>query len=165
MLVSIHIRIGQAVPRSGFAGQTQPQPGAHQAEGRVAEFFLRHLALVIGRQQVAVHLAAVQVGSILHGQRHRFHRRIAHMVVQMEVRNGPAVGGEIPLEAPFSTEDLLHQHGMAAAGLAIGTVVRAHEALHTCFCGQRFKGGQVGFPKVAGRCLRVELMAQASGPE
>ena len=79
----------------------------------------------------------------------------------MEVRNGPAVGGEIPLEAPFAPEDLLHQHGMAAAGLAIGTVVRAHEALHTCFCGQRFKGGQVGFPKVAGRCLRVELMAQA----
>ena len=50
---------------------------------------------------------------------------------------------------------------MSAAGLPVGAVVRAHKALHAGLRSQRFKGGQIGFPQIPRRYLRVELVAQA----
>ena len=79
----------------------------------------------------------------------------------MEVPDGPAVGGEVALEAPLAPQELHHQRLTAAAGLAVGAVVCAHDGLHLRVLHQGLEGGEVGFLHVLGGSHGVELMPEA----
>ena len=60
------------------------------------------------------------------------------------------------LEAPLAPKELHHQRLAAAAGLAVGAVVCAHDGLHLRVLHQGLKGGKVGFLHVLGGSGGVE---------
>ena len=68
------------------------------------------------------------------------------------------------LEAPFFPQGVGQQGLAAAAGLAVGAVVGAHDGLDPGLPDQILEGGQVGLLHVLRACDGVELMAQRLRP-
>ena len=80
-------------------------------------------------------------------------------MVQVEIRNGPAVGSKVSVKFPFPAQKIDHQRLGSAAWFPVGAVVRAHETLHPCIR-QLLKSRQVGFFHILFTCNRIKFMPQ-----
>ena len=77
-----------------------------------------------------------------------------------EVVDGPAVAHHQSLVAPLVAQNLLQQSVVAAAGLAVPSLVGTHHLGHVSLLHECLEGRQIGLPEVAGgQVLHVELMA------
>ena len=73
----------------------------------------------------------------------------------VKIGNGPAVGKDNSLVAPFAAQYGVYQVVTSAAGLSAEAVVGNHDLLYIGFGNQVFEGGKVGFAKVPFAYFRV----------
>ena len=159
VLVGVAVGVGDGVVLAVVGEQAQHNAAGEHALAAAGDVLLGHQTLLIGLHHVQVGVAAVHVAAHFEGQGGGFGSGAGHEMPGVEIADGPAVGGHMPLEGPLIAQNI-HQQGLGAAGsLAVDAVVRAHDALHLGFLDCRFKGGQVGFLHVLRAGDRVKLMA------
>ncbi len=157
--------IGYPGVRDALRGIEFPEPEAGGEEAFDSSVDLRFgdqpLAHRLG--QGAVLLAAAEVAAGYDGAgrcgRHPRH----HFVAVEDIRDGPAVGDDIAVEAPLPAQDRGHQQGAAAAGFALVAVIGAHDRLGSSLAYAHLKGGEVGFAQVAFAGDGVEAVALRLG--
>ena len=81
-------------------------------------------------------------------------------MVLVEILDRPAIADHIAGKAPFLAQDLLEQRGTAAARLAVGAVVRAHDRPRAGFLHAGLERRQVGLAQIAGADNGIETVAQ-----
>ena len=86
------------------------------------------------------------------------------MPAGQEIANGTTIAGDESVESPFIAQYLLFVTSLRAAGLAVDTLIGAHNLGHLSLLHQCLEGGEISLPEVAlGQVLHVELMAVPLG--
>ena len=86
---------------------TQTHAGHIQAGQALVNLLFGKLALGNGLLKVNVEVTAVQVAAVVNGQCDGLHRAVRDHVAGVEVLDGPAVGGNVAVEMPLVTQDIL----------------------------------------------------------
>ena len=82
----------------------------------------------------------------------------------MEISNRPAVRYIMSLEIPLSTKNVTDQRRATAAGLAVCSVIGAHNGFHAGFLHAGFKSGQIGFIHILFACFGIKFVTHALRP-
>ena len=156
MLVGIVLGIINAVPLAVICKHTEEESGCEQMLGGSGDLLLRHQTFLVCLQKVQIGHAAVQVAPVFEGQRSRFGCCVRHMVVLMEIADGPAVAGDVAVKLPLSPKDIHQKRFGTAGGLTVDAIVGAHHGFHLTLRDRGFKGGQIGLIHILGRSLGIK---------
>ena len=161
MGITFHGGIGDSIVFRTFTiHDAQKVAGREQVHCRLSDVLLRDEFLIISAHQALVGVAAVEVTAHLQGEGCGFSGSLGYMMARVEVPDGPAVGDDVALKLPLSAKRIAQQRFAAAAGLAVGAVVGAHDSLDLCLLYQVFKSGKIGFLQIFLGGDGIELMPQ-----
>ena len=160
--------VGCGGPFDGFVGVEVAEAEAcgEQSLEAAVDVGFGQLAAAYGFGQVAVVLAALNVGAGAHGLGRGRDGVGRHFMAsgRVEVPHGPAVAGDEAVESPQVAQQVLLVASVAAARLTVDALVGAHHFGHVGFLDERLERRQIGLPQVTLRqLLDVERVAVPFG--
>ena len=98
---AFHHGVGDLIVFAALAHDAQHVAGGEQAHGAFPDGFFLHFARHHGGHQLFIGAAAVQIAARVDGHSGGIHGVVGDVMELVEIGDGPAVGNEVALKAPF----------------------------------------------------------------
>ena len=164
VLRALHHIVGQVVVGAVLVEHAQPEPGLKQPLHAGGDGLLGDQVQGHGGLQPLVGVPAVEGAAVVHRQGGALRLVLRHVVLPVDVADGPAVRDHIPLKAEHPVEDVLEQGLAAAGGLPVDPVVGPHHRGGAGVVDAVPEGPQIRLEQVFLPHLGVEAVAQALRP-
>ena len=143
-----------------FSQSTQQEPGSKQSHTGAGNIFLTDPSQFKSMHDMLISTATVEITSGLQCLGDRIHRSFGDVVIFMKIADCPAVRDKMSFKSPLSTQ-FFHQKITGTAGLAVRTVVSAHNSLYAGLFHQCPESRQVGFFHILQRSLGVKAVPES----
>ena len=164
MLRALHHIVGQGVVGAVLVEHAQPEPGLEQPLHAGGDGLLGDQVQGHGGLQPLVGVPAVEGAAVVHRQGGALRLVLRHVVLPVDVADGPAVRDHIPLKSEYPVEDVLEQGLAAAGGLPVDPVVGPHHRGGIGVVDAVPERPQIRLEQVFLPHLGIEAVAQALRP-